>query len=55
MNPFDQLSRRDFLDQTVKIGAAGLAASWMAASSAAATGDTAGSRWQIAWYPPIFA
>ncbi len=50
MNPFDQLSRRDFLDQTVKIGAAGVAASWTAASPAAATGDAAGSRWRIGCY-----
>lgn len=47
MNSLDQMSRRDFLDRTLKIGAAGFAASCTVESAtAAATGE----RWQIGCY-----
>ena len=48
MSSLDQISRRDFLDRTLKIGAAGLAAS-CTTGSASAAGDTA-DRWQIGCY-----
>jgi neutral ceramidase len=47
MNAFDELSRRDFLDYSLKLGAAGLAASYTAASTMA---SAAGERWQIGCY-----
>ncbi len=51
MNSFDQLSRRCFLGQTVKLGTAGLAASCAAALPApATTGPTTGGPWQIGCY-----
>ena len=47
MSSLDQMSRRDFLDRTLKVGAAGLAASCATGpASIAATGD----RYQIACY-----
>ncbi|UCF14470.1 MAG: neutral/alkaline non-lysosomal ceramidase N-terminal domain-containing protein [Phycisphaerales bacterium] len=47
MSSLDELSRRDFLDRTLKIGTAGLAASCVSGSAhAAATAD----RWQIGCY-----
>ena len=51
MNSFDQLSRRCFLGQTVKLGTAGLAASCAAAlPTPAATRPTVGGLWQIGCY-----
>ena len=47
MNTFDELSRRDFLDRSLRLGAAGLAASCTAASTMA---SAAGDRWQIGCY-----
>jgi len=47
MSSIDQLSRRDFLDRTLKIGAAGLAASCAAGSP---TADPKSQRWQIGCY-----
>ena len=47
MNTFDELSRRDFLDYSLRLGAAGLAASYSAASTMA---SAAGDRWQIGCY-----
>jgi len=47
MNAFDELSRRDFLGHSLKLGAAGLAASCTAASTMA---SAAGNRWQIGCY-----
>jgi len=49
MNAFDQLTRRHFLHQTVKVGAAGLAASYASTSPAAVSAAT-GDRWQIGCY-----
>jgi len=47
MNTFDELSRRDFLEKSLKLGAAGFAASCTATSTMASeTGD----RWQIGCY-----
>ncbi len=47
MSSLDQMSRRDFLDRTLKVGAAGLAGSCATGpATIAATGD----RWQIACY-----
>jgi sugar phosphate isomerase/epimerase len=47
MSPLDQMSRRDFLDRTLKIGAVGFAASCATKSATiAATAD----RWQIGCY-----
>ncbi len=47
MSSLDQMSRRDFLDRTLKVGAAGFAASCATESAcAAATAD----RWQIGCY-----
>jgi sugar phosphate isomerase/epimerase len=50
MNSFDQLNRRDFLDRTLKLGAAGLAASCAATSCAPFTEGERGDRWQIGCY-----
>jgi neutral ceramidase len=47
MNAFDELSRRDFLDYSLRLGAAGFAASCTAASTMA---SEAGDRWQIGCY-----
>ena len=47
MNAFDELSRRDFLCHSLRLGAAGLAASYPAASTMA---SAAGDRWQIGCY-----
>jgi len=48
MDSFDQLSRRDFLSRSLSVGAAGLAVSCTAASSAIAA--TPRDRWQIGCY-----
>ena len=51
MNSFDRLSRRGFLDRTLKLGAAGLAASCAATSSTSATARPAtDGSWQIGCY-----
>ncbi|MHC4583589.1 MAG: sugar phosphate isomerase/epimerase family protein [Planctomycetota bacterium] len=50
MNSFDQLSRRDFLDKTLKLGATGLAASCAATSCTSLTKGARGDRWQIGCY-----
>ncbi|MCP4608184.1 MAG: TIM barrel protein [Planctomycetes bacterium] len=50
MNSFDQLSRRDFLDRTLKLGATGLAASCTAASIESALASERDDRWQIGCY-----
>jgi len=51
MNSFDQLSRRQFLGRTVKLGTAGLAASAAATlPTSAAAGPTNDSPWQIGCY-----
>lgn len=47
MNAFDELSRRDFLGHSLRLGAVGLAASYTATSTMA---STAGDRWQIGCY-----
>jgi neutral ceramidase len=47
MNVLEELSRRDFLDYSLRLGAAGLAASCTAASTMA---SEAGDRWQIGCY-----
>ncbi|MHC4204346.1 MAG: sugar phosphate isomerase/epimerase family protein [Planctomycetota bacterium] len=47
MNVVEELSRRDFLGNSLKLGAAGLAASCTAASTMA---SAAGDRWQIGIY-----
>ena len=47
MNAFQKLSRRDFLDYSLKLGAAGLAASCTATSAIA---SAAGDPWQIGCY-----
>ncbi len=47
MNTFDELSRRDFLGHSLRLGAAGLAASCTAASTMA---SAANERWQIGCY-----
>ena len=47
MNAFQKLSRRDFLDYSLKLGAAGLAAS---CTSASAIASAAGDPWQIGCY-----
>lgn len=49
MNSLDQMSRRDFLDRTLKIGATGLAASY-ATGLAGAAPTPGGERWQIGCY-----
>jgi len=49
MNYFEQLSRRDFLGQTLKVGAAGLATSGLAASLATEAAATDGP-WLIGCY-----
>ena len=48
MNAFDELSRRDFLDRSLRLGAAGLAASCTSCSNPAA--KKAADRWQIGCY-----
>ncbi|UCC97460.1 MAG: neutral/alkaline non-lysosomal ceramidase N-terminal domain-containing protein [Phycisphaerales bacterium] len=48
MNSFEQISRRRFLGGTVKLGAAGLAASYALESPGAAA--VAGEQWQIGCY-----
>lgn len=51
MNSFEKLTRRRFLDRTLKIGAAGLAASCTGASRApAAMGSATNGAWQIGCY-----
>jgi len=50
MNSFDQLSRRDFLDKTLKLGAAGLAASCTVTSIESALAGASGEKWQIGCY-----
>ena len=50
MNSFEQLSRRDFLDRTVKLGAAGLAASCAATSIESALARAGTEKWQIGCY-----
>jgi len=51
MKSFDQLSRRQFLDRGLKLGAAGLAAPYAATSLApAATAATTGGPWQLGCY-----
>ena len=50
MNSFDQLSRRDFLDRTLKLGAAGLAASCTATTIESALANERDDRWQIGCY-----
>jgi sugar phosphate isomerase/epimerase len=50
MNSFEQLSRRDFLDRTMKLGVAGLTASCTATSIEAALAGTEGQKWQIGCY-----
>jgi len=47
MNAFDELSRRDFLGHSLRLGAAGLAVSYTATSTIA---SAAGDRWQIGCY-----
>ena len=47
MKSFDQLSRRDFLDRTLKLG---LAASYTAASIESALAGDRDDRWQIGCY-----
>ena len=47
MNAFNELSRRDFLGHSLRLGTAGLAASCTAASAMA---SAAGDRWQIGCY-----
>ena len=47
MNAFDELSRRDFLGNSLMLGAAGLTASCTAASTMA---SASGDRWQIGCY-----
>jgi len=47
MNAFDELSRRNFLGHSLRLGAAGLAASYTAASTVV---SAAGERWQIGCY-----
>ena len=47
MNSLDEISRRDFLDRTLKVGAAGLAASCAAGSP---TADVKSKQWQIGCY-----
>ncbi|MBA7479624.1 hypothetical protein ES707_15059 [subsurface metagenome] len=56
MNYLDQLSRRRFLGRTLKLGAAGLAASCAATScTSATTGSATGGRWQIGCYTRLWA
>ena len=50
MNSFDQLSRRDFLDRTLKLGAAGLAASCAVTSIETALAGEREDHWQIGCY-----
>ncbi len=51
MNSFEELSRRRFLGRTLKLGAAGLAASYAATSCASSmTGPSTEGPWQIGCY-----
>ncbi len=50
MSTYEQLSRRDFLDRTLKLGAAGLAASCAATSIETALANERNDRWQIGCY-----
>jgi sugar phosphate isomerase/epimerase len=50
MNSFGQLSRRDFLDKTLKLGAAGLSASYTSVSIETALAGEGDDRWQIGCY-----
>ena len=51
MNSFEELSRRRFLDRTLKLGAAGFAASCAATSCASTlTGPTTDAPWQLGCY-----
>jgi len=50
MSSFDKLSRRDFLDKTLKFGTAGFAASYTAATIESALGNINGDKWQIGCY-----
>jgi neutral ceramidase len=50
MNPFDQLSRRDFLDGTLKLGAIGLTASCAGTSIESVLAGEGTDRWQIGCY-----
>jgi len=47
MNAYDELSRRDFLEKSLRVGAAGFAASYTAASAMASEVD---EKWQIGCY-----
>lgn len=49
MSPFEQVSRRDFLDKTLRFGTASLAASY-ALESPAVTAAASSERWQIGCY-----
>ena len=49
MNSFDELSRRDFFDRTLKLGAAGLAACTATSIETALAGER-DDRWQIGCY-----
>ena len=50
MDSFDWLSRRDFLDKTLKLGAAGLAVSSAATSIESTLAEAGDPRWQIGCY-----
>ena len=50
MNSFDQLSRRDFLDRTLKLGTAGLVVSSTITSLEKAFADASEPKWQIGCY-----
>ena len=50
MGSFNRLSRRDFLDRTLKLGAAGLAVSSAATSIESAFADAGDPKWQIGCY-----
>jgi neutral ceramidase len=50
MNSVNQISRRDFLDGTLKIGATGLTASFAAKSIESALAGESDDRWQIGCY-----
>lgn len=50
MGSFDKLSRRGFLDRTLKLGAAGLAGSFTATSIQLVLADADSQKWQIGCY-----
>ena len=50
MNSFNRLSRRDFLGQSLRLGAAGLAVSYTTGASASAASSQAHNKWQIGCY-----